>query len=82
MPDISLNPITPIANGTTVSATNPLPVALVSAPGIGIPFSEIADPAAPAANNAVLYVRDDGGGKSQLVVRFATGVVQVIATEP
>lgn len=43
---------------------------------------EISDPAAPAANNAILYVRDNGAGKTQLVVRFPTGAVQVIATEP
>ena len=41
-----------------------------------------ADAAAGAANSARLYVRDNGSGKTQLVVRFATGAVQVIATEP
>jgi hypothetical protein len=43
---------------------------------------EITDPSAPAANYGVLYFRDDGAGKTQLCVRFATGAVQVIATEP
>lgn len=43
---------------------------------------EIADPAAPAANRARVYVRDNGAAKTQLVVRFPTGAVQVIATEP
>ena len=43
---------------------------------------EIADPAAPSANMAKLYAKDNGSGKTQLVVRFATGAVQVIATEP
>jgi hypothetical protein len=41
-----------------------------------------ADPAAPAANGGVLYLRDNGAGKTQLCVRFATGAVQVIATQP
>jgi hypothetical protein len=27
-------------------------------------------------------VRDNGAGKEQIVVRFATGAVQVLATEP
>lgn len=45
-------------------------------------FSEIADPSAPAANTGLLYVRDNGSGKSQLVIRFPSGAVQVIATEP
>lgn len=45
-------------------------------------LQEIADPAAPAANQARLFVRDNGASKSQLCVRFASGAVQVIATEP
>lgn len=47
-----------------------------------IVFSERTDPAAPAANTGILYVRDNGSGKSQLAVRFPSGAVQVIATEP
>ena len=43
---------------------------------------EISDPAAPAANAGRLYFRDNGAGKTQLVVRFASGAVQVVATEP
>lgn len=39
------------------------------------------DAAAPAVNRAVIYVRDTGG-KTQLCVRFNTGAVQVLATEP
>ena len=41
-----------------------------------------ADPAAPAANNAYFYMRDNGGGKMQFVARFPTGAIQVVATEP
>lgn len=41
-----------------------------------------AEPGAPAANTARLFVRDNGAGKTQLCVRFATGAIQVIATEP
>jgi hypothetical protein len=43
---------------------------------------EIADPSAPAANAGRLYFRDNGAGKTQLCVRFNTGAVQVVATEP
>lgn len=50
--------------------------------GKGIYFTEQSDPSAPSTNIGVLYVRDNGGGKSQLVVRFPTGAVQVVATEP
>lgn len=45
-------------------------------------LNELSDPAAPAANKAAVYVRDNGSGKTQLVVRFPTGAVQVVATEP
>jgi hypothetical protein len=48
----------------------------------GLKMLEQTDPAAPAANNAILYVKDNGSGKSQLVVRFPTGAVQILATEP
>jgi len=39
------------------------------------------DAAAPATNRARLYCKDSGG-KTQLLVRFATGAVQVLATQP
>lgn len=44
--------------------------------------SEITDPAAPIADKGRLYYRDSGAGKTQLVVRFPTGAVQVLAEEP
>ena len=33
-------------------------------------------------NTGRLFVRDNGSGKSQLVIQFPTGAIQVIATEP
>lgn len=48
----------------------------------GVELPEISDPSAPTSNNGRLYVRDNGSGKTQLFVRFPTGAVQVIATEP
>lgn len=47
-----------------------------------VDMPEISAPGAPAANTARLYCEDNGSGKSRLVVRFPTGAVQVIATEP
>ena len=44
-------------------------------------IEEMTEPAAPAANKARLFVQDNGG-KTELAVRFPTGVSQVIATEP
>lgn len=45
-------------------------------------FEEISDPASPAANAARVYARDNGAGQTQVVVLFATGAAQVIATQP
>lgn len=52
--------------------------------GMGIVFltESSNDHTAPSANQAVLYLKDNGSGKTQLAVRFATGAVQVLATEP
>lgn len=41
-----------------------------------------ADPAAPAADRARLFTKDNGSGKTGLYVRFPTGAVQQIAIEP
>ena len=43
---------------------------------------EVSTPSAPSANKARLFVRNNGSGKTQLCVRFPTGAVQVIKTEP
>lgn len=51
--------------------------------GAYIQFGEqSSDPGAPGANLARLFAKDNGAGKTQLVVRFPTGATQVIATEP
>lgn len=43
---------------------------------------QASDPAAPATNTARFFSRDNGSGKTQLCVRFPTGAIQIIATEP
>jgi hypothetical protein len=45
-------------------------------------YQQIADPIAPSKGTARQYSRDNGAGKSQMVVRFPSGAVQVLATEP
>jgi len=45
-------------------------------------MTEMASPAAPSANKGRLFMRDNGSGKTQLCVRFSTGAVQVLATQP
>jgi hypothetical protein len=44
--------------------------------------SEIADPGPAPPNQGRLFFRDGGAGKTQLVVRFASGATQVLAAEP
>lgn len=43
---------------------------------------QVAEPPAPLGATVRLFVRDNGSGKSQLCVRFSTGAVQVLATQP
>lgn len=43
---------------------------------------EISDPAAPDTDHARAYFKDNGSGKTQFVVLFSSGSVQVIATQP
>jgi len=47
-----------------------------------IELDEISAPANPSGNKARIYTRDNGAGKTQAVVQFPTGAVQVLATEP
>ena len=50
--------------------------------GLSQDFQEmLPEPSAPDPNMVRLFARDNGSGKTQLCVRFATGAVQVIATE-
>jgi len=44
--------------------------------------TEMAAPAAPAANKGRLFFQDNGAGKTQLMVIFATGAAQQVAIEP
>lgn len=47
-----------------------------------IVLPEITAPSAPTGNQAVFFIRDNGAGKTQACVRFNTGAIQVLATEP
>lgn len=54
----------------------------ISAGGAFVVPELASDAPAPAANYGVIYMRDNGSGKTQLVARFPTGTIQVLATEP
>jgi len=47
-----------------------------------VALTETSDPGVADTDGARLYARDNGSGKTQLVVVFQSGAVQVIATEP
>jgi hypothetical protein len=47
-----------------------------------VELAEVVNPRNPRADRARLFLRDNGSGKTELCVRFHTGPVQVIATEP
>lgn len=40
------------------------------------------DPGDAPANSGLIYMRDNGSGKTQFVAKFPSGAVQVLATEP
>jgi hypothetical protein len=62
--------------GTTTTASNQVQVG-----GKHAEFNEMSPPATPAANSARLYARDNGSGKTQLVVLLPDGAVTVLATQ-
>ena len=47
-----------------------------------VELAEIRTPTAPGSNEARLFIRDNGNGRTQLCVRFHTGSVRVLATQP
>lgn len=47
-----------------------------------VEMGEISAPGAPGADKARLFVRDNGAGKTQICVRFPSGAIQVLSTEP
>lgn len=51
-------------------------------PGYFQMIEQASDPDAPSTNGARLFIKDNGSGKTQLAVRFATGATQILATEP
>ena len=66
--------------GTGISISN------CSGPDINlggfIQGTEISAPSAPGANGFRLYAQDNGGGKTQLMVLFASGAAQQVAIQP
>lgn len=53
-----------------------------STPGSLVMSERASAPSAPAANGATIYAIDNGSGKTQLMVRFASGASQQLAIQP
>lgn len=79
-----------VAKGTTsqtanlfeaqpVGSSSPL---VAVGPAGGILMAEMTAPAAPAANNVILYAVDNGSGKTQLMALFSSGAAQQVAIQP
>jgi hypothetical protein len=52
---------------------------------LALDYSELGEmtaPSAPSADAVRIYAEDDGGGKTQLMALFSTGLAQQIAIEP
>jgi hypothetical protein len=73
-------------SNAAIRVSGDFPIKLGQAVGAGGGFFEMweqsVDPAAGSANTGRLFLKDNGAGKTQLCVRFNTGAVQVIATQP
>jgi hypothetical protein len=82
-----LGSLTPGTVGTSPGTTGTTPGTTGTTPGTTSPPSrdfidlvEIPSTTVPA-NTARLFARDNGAGKTQLLVQFATGAAKVLATE-
>lgn len=67
--------IVAVGTGAAGNASGELRAAILSG-------QEIAAPAAPAADGFRIFAQDNGAGKTQLMVIFATGAAQQIAIQP
>lgn len=70
--------------GALVAVREPFDIAGISGDGY-IRFSEdasVAGGAAPATDDAYLFVQDNGSAKTQVCAKFSTGAVQCFATQP
>ena len=75
------NGLYPGANNTRAIGHPSLRFAVVNV-GTAINLKETTAPAAPAADCVNLWVQDNGAGKSQLMVQFATGAAIQLAIQP
>lgn len=52
------------------------------APNGSLHMAEITEPAAPGANDAYIFCKDNGAGKTQLMAKFSSGAAQQVAIQP
>lgn len=63
------------------AGTLPTPTLDVAAGAIA-GIERAGDAAAPAANGFVIYAKDNGSGKTEVMARFATGAPVAVAVQP
>lgn len=71
-----------IDKGGNIGAGTDEPAARIDIADHAMRFEEMTAPSAPAANSGVTFMQDNGAGKTQYCVRFSSGAIQVIATQP
>jgi hypothetical protein len=71
-----------VTAGGLVALGHASPAARLDIAAGAMRFAEMTAPSAPAANSFLLFARDNGAGKTQACALFATGAIQVLATEP
>ncbi len=71
-----------IGKTSGLTGAGDLDVAGVIAGDKHIRLTEITAPAAPSANQVVIYAEDNGSGKTRLMARFSSGAAQQIAIQP
>lgn len=70
------------ADGTATFALTPIASGGIGAGGTFLEFTERTAPSTPAANKLRFYAKDNGSGKTQIVVKWEDGTETVLATAP
>ena len=74
-------------NGTTQAGLGTTDQAVVkitdgSTGGGGLQFKEMTAPSAPALNNAIIYLEDNGSGKTKLMIKYSDGSTDQLSIQP
>jgi hypothetical protein len=79
---INANGVVAVGKAASLTGAGDVDIAGVIAGDKHIRLTEITAPAAPAANQVVIYAEDNGAGKTRLMAKFSSGAAQQIAIQP